>query len=198
MGHIGNATDDDWERYLEQLTECISRKKRNDILVIGTDTNSSMGTSCEKDDPIGTFGIAHMNESGRRFRSYLSMNNLCAMSTRFKKKEYATWMHPRSKQKHQIDHFLVNREMLYRILGTGITSCILDSDHQALSIKIRIMKRLRKKIVEPRQKLLQLDFSSLSEPMNRNNFCQNVINKLDVSLSPNCSELADAIKESSL
>ena len=134
-----------------------------------------MGTSNEKDDPIGVFGIAHINEYGRRFRSYLSMNNLCAMSTRFLKKEYATWIHPRRKQKHQIDHFLVNREMSHRIMDSGITSCLLDSDHQALSIKVRVMKRLRKRVImELRQKMFQLDLSGLSDSVNRNKFCHDV------------------------
>ena len=60
------------------------------------------------------------------------MNNLCAMSTCFMKREFATWIHPRSKRKHQIDHFLVNREMSHRIMDTGITTCLLDGDHRAL------------------------------------------------------------------
>ena len=195
---VGKATDSEWDNYLDQLTECISRKNSNDILIIGTDTNSSMGISNDKDDPIGTFGIAHVNESGKRFRSYLSMNNLYATSTRFKKKEFATWIHPRSKQKHQIDHFLVNREMSHRIMDTGITSCLLDSDHQALSIKVRVMKRLKRKvIIDPRQKMLRLDLSGLSKPANQKSFCEHVINKLE-NEPKNCNELADAVKKSSL
>ena len=170
---VGKATDGEWDNYFDQLTECISRKNRNDILIIGTDTNSSMGISNDKDDPIGAFGIDHVNESGKRFRTYLSMNDLYATSTRFKKKEFATWIHPRSKQKHQIDHFLVNREMSHRIMDTGITSCLLASDHQALSIKVKVMKRLKKKVViDPRQKMLQLDLSGLSESANQKSFCE--------------------------
>ena len=196
---VGTAPEDEWDNYLDKLTECISRKKQNDILVIGTDTNSSMGISNDKDDPVGSFGISHINESGRRFRSYLSMNNLSAMSTRFMKREFATWIHPRSKQKHQIDHFLVNREMSHRIMDTGITTCLLDSDHRAISIKVRVMKRLKKKsIIDPRQKMLKLNLTELSDSKKRNDFCQNVINRLDISHSPNYTELAEAVKESSL
>ena len=157
-----------------------------------------MGISNDKEDPIGAFGIAHVNESGKRFRSYLSMNDLYATSTRFKKKDFATWIHPRSKQKLQIDHFLVNREMSHRITDTGITSCLLDSDHQALSIKVKVMKRLKKKVViEPRQKMLRLDFSGLSDPANQKSFCEHVINKFENDPT-NYNELAEAVKESSL
>jgi len=80
-----------------------------------------MGFSLDKEDPFGVFGVSHVNDSGRRFRLYLSINNLSVMTTRFKKKEYATWIHLRSEKKHQIDHFIVNREMLHRVSDTGIT-----------------------------------------------------------------------------
>jgi len=113
---------------------------------------------------------------------YLTVSNLSVMTTRFKKKEYATWIHPRCKKKHQIDHFIVNREMSHRVSDTGITSCLLDSDHQALFIKVRVMKRLKKK-PEPHQKMLNLDLSELSN-YSRNNLCQTVIRKLDDSTSP--------------
>ena len=126
-----------------------------------------MGTSNDKDDPVGSFGLPHINESGRRFRSYLSVNNLNVMSTQFKKREFSTWIHPRSKQKHQIDHFLVNQEMSHRIIDAGITTCLLDSDHRAISIKVRIMKRLKKRTsIDPRIKMLKLDLSELSDPKN--------------------------------
>ena len=55
---VGNGPEGEWDNYLDKLTECISRKKSNDILVIGTDTNSSMGISCDKDDPVSCFGIS--------------------------------------------------------------------------------------------------------------------------------------------
>ena len=126
------------------------------------------------------------------------MNNLFAMSTHFMKKGYATWIHPRSKLKHQIDHFLVNREMCHRIIDTGITTCLLDSDHLALSIKVRIMRRLRKKVsIDPRQKMLKLDLTQLTDD-NKNELCHNIINKLENSQSPSYTELANAVKESRL
>jgi len=62
-----------------------------------------MGTraSAEVADPgsiqsVGRQGIDHVNESGRKFHSYLEMNNLVALTTYFRKKNYGTWMYPRS------------------------------------------------------------------------------------------------------
>ena len=168
------------------------KKNHEDILIIGTDTNSSMGLSLDEEDSIGKFSIPHVNDSGRRFRSYLSINNLSAMSTRFEKKEYATWIHPCGKKKHQIDHFLINKEMAYRVIDAGVTSPLLDSDHQALFVKIRVMKRLKKN-VEHRQKMIKLDFSTLSNPMNCNNFCEHIAGKLENMILP-YQDLSDAEK----
>ncbi|XP_066918828.1 uncharacterized protein [Clytia hemisphaerica] len=128
---VGNAPEDEWDLYFDQLSSCIAKKHHNDILLIGSDTNSSMGTSSENEDPVGNFGISHINNSGRRYRSYLSINNLSAMTSCFKKNEYGTWIHPRSKKPHQIDHFIVNQQMTHRVRDAGVTACLLDSDHRA-------------------------------------------------------------------
>ena len=84
---IGVASDIEWENFFDGLDECISKKKPKDILVIGSDTNSSMGcnTRLDKGYPIGKFGIDHVNDSGRRFSSYLSINHLLAVTTCFRK-----------------------------------------------------------------------------------------------------------------
>ena len=195
---VGNANESIWNDFLDRLTICISRKHKNDILVIGADTNSSMGHSDEiKNSPVGKFGNPHINESGRRFLSYLSINSLKVTTTTFKKNDYTTWVHPRSKKGHQIDHFITNTEMAHRITDSGITTPLIDSDHRAIFMKIRIMKRLHKKI-EPRQKVLCLDHAKLLENDTRERFCQSVSNKLNNLESPNYSNLAKAINDSSL
>ena len=47
---VGNAPNNVWDEYLENLTSCINRKRGGDILIIGSDCNSSIGCSVEKDD----------------------------------------------------------------------------------------------------------------------------------------------------
>ena len=37
---------------------------------------------------LGRYGIHHVNDSGRRFQSYLEMNNHIALTTYFQKKTY--------------------------------------------------------------------------------------------------------------
>ena len=71
---VGNAHESIWNDFLDRLNMCISRKHKTDILVIGADTNSSLGHSDEIDNgPLGKFGIPHINDSGRRLLSYLSI-----------------------------------------------------------------------------------------------------------------------------
>ena len=106
---VGNADQPIWEEYLRNLDNCINQKRTNDILVIGNDTNSSMG--CSNDNKgLGSFGISYVNEAGRCFVSYLAINNLIAATTCFIKKSYGTWIHHRSKNVHQIEHFLTRKQ----------------------------------------------------------------------------------------
>ena len=99
---VGNAEQGMCETFLDSLDKCLSRMERNEFLVIGVDTNSSMGVSVSDDHdqhlkPTGQFGAHHRNAAGERFASSLSISNMRAVTTLFKKKNYATWNHPRSK-----------------------------------------------------------------------------------------------------
>ena len=131
----------------------------------------------EIDSPLGCFGLNHTNESGLRFLTYLAINNLKVATTSFEKKHYATWIHPRSKKLHQIDHFIVNRKMFHRVIDAGLTPQLLDSDHYAIFMKLRIMKRLKKN-TQTRSRMLNLDYSIINNPQNRINFCEEVLNNI--------------------
>ena len=49
---IGSANKKLWDNFIEKLETCISRKHPNDILVIGCDTNSSIGTSYKRSTTV--------------------------------------------------------------------------------------------------------------------------------------------------
>ena len=136
---VGKAPENEWEDYFDKLTTCLRRKRNNDIIVIGTDCNSSMGCKSDReiDSPLGCFGLNHTNESGLRFLTYLAINNLRVTATSFKKNHYTTWIHSRSKKLHQIDHFMVNCEMFHRVIDVGLTPQLLDSYHFAIFIEAR-------------------------------------------------------------
>ncbi|XP_066933485.1 uncharacterized protein [Clytia hemisphaerica] len=64
---VGNAKQHVWDDFLERLELCIKRKRKNDVLILGCDTNSSMGTVLNNKDSntisIGKFGLPHRNRS---------------------------------------------------------------------------------------------------------------------------------------
>ena len=183
-----------WDDYIEQLEVCMLRKQHNDILVICSDTNSSMGVSAGgNNECIGTFGISHVNEAGRRMRTFLSINSLKACSTYFEKRNYGTWQHPRSKKMHQIDHIITTRSNFKCFTDTGITTPILDSDHRALRCKLRLACRLRKKS-DLRSKIICLDYKKLTDDNIAAEFRQSVCQ----SAGANFTDLTAAIQNASL
>ena len=190
---VGNSTIEEWDSYFDNLSICLSRKRADDILLIGCDCNSSMGINILNDgDSLGRYGLSYVNNSGKRFLTYISVNNLKAATTCFKKKRYATWIHPRSKNQHQIDHILINKEMFYRCIDAGIASPLLDSDHNATFICLRIMKRLKRK-GNFRDKLVRLDYTMLSEHDGKKLFNDEVEKQMNGIENPSYSDLSQAI-----
>ena len=135
-----------------------------------------------------------MNNSGRRFLNYLATNELIATSTCFQKRNYGTWQHPRSKKLHQIDHFIVTASACKSVLDTGITVPILDSDHCAIRCRLRVMSRLKRR-TEMRQKLIQLDYSTLHDNKTSATFCQAVVSNVNATDAFSYSTLASSIEK---
>ena len=181
---IGSSNQLHWDDFFDCIDICLSRMHHNDTLLIGCDTNSSMGTRTSPRESavgnmcsVGCHGISHVNESGRRFLSYLELNNLVTLTTYFQKKNYGTWMHPRSKNLHQIDHFLTRKTDFHRFKDAGVTSPLLDSDHRAIQCRLKVVCFLKKEVT-PRSKMLHLDHSKLQQDDEQLAFCKNVINEL--------------------
>ena len=148
---VGVGSQEVWDDFFATLDRCIERKKNQDLLFIGVDTNSSMGISCESSsNSVGRFGIEHVNDAGLRFKSYLATSNLCAVSTRFKKKSYVTWVHPRSKKGHQIDHVITCSNEAYRFVDSGAVAQLVDSDHLSVFGRMYIARHLGKKASQRR------------------------------------------------
>jgi len=122
---------------------------------------------------LGCFGLEYVNDAGRRFLSYLAINNMLAITTCFRKKRYATWVHPRSKLQHQIDHFFVKKDKSQFFTDACVTQPIIDTDHNAVLCKLHLINRLKKRS-NPRQRLLQYDYYGLKNREARETFCVKV------------------------
>ena len=141
---------------------CIIWKCKSDI-IIGTDANSSMGTdSGHSGGPSGYFGLNHVNESGKCFLSYLSINNL-AVVTFFKKNKYATGFTLVGKKDTE---FIINKEMLHCCIDVDITSKLLASDYCDIFLELWVMRYLKRK-TEPHEHILNLSNKKWSNPVIR-------------------------------
>jgi len=153
---VGAASQFEWDNFLNKLEQCIRRKPARDILLIGCDTNSSLGIQRREGDEkssVGRYGLPHKNNAGTRFQTFLEVNRLIAATTYFRKKNYATWSHPRSKLPHQIDHIITEKRDFFRLL---------HSDHKAVRCCLRLTEYFRKRTT-PRKKISRLDSNALSD-----------------------------------
>ena len=196
---IGNADQNLWDSFIEKLEICISRKLPNDILVIGCDTNSSVGSSNHRYNygtmrSVGPFSLPHRNRAGIRFNTYLEVNNLVAITTYFKKNTYTTWTHPRSKLPHQIDHIITQKNDFCRFIDTGAATPLIYNDHKAVMCKLRISAHLKKRPT-PREKLAKLNHDYLKNEDSKTLFCTSVLNELPINHRANYDELARAMQK---
>ena len=107
-----------------------------------------------------------------------------AITTYFRKRRYATWIHPRSKLGHQIDHFFVKKNKANLFTDAGVTQSFIDSDHQAVICKLRLIVKLKKSYV-PRQRLLQLNYNELKLEEVKDDFCHRVFESFNKQSNTN-------------
>ena len=197
---IGNTNQKPLDNFIEKLEIYISRKHPNDILVIGCNTNASIGTSYKRSNygsarSVGPFGLTQRNRAGVRFNTCLEVNNLVAVTTYYKKNNYTTWTHPRSKLPHQIDHIITQKNDICRFVDAGATAPLIYSDHKAVICKLRINAHLKKRST-PRQKLAKLNHYYLNNQDSKTLFCQSILNELPINHETNYKydELAHALE----
>ena len=169
---IGCSSQLEWDDFFAMLDVLTARKRAGDVLIIGIDSNSSLGVRSDATDddmqvdhrfsPVGKFGLSHVNDSGRRFHNYLATREFAAASTWFRKRSYGTWIHPRSGLQHQVDHFICEQSERKRITDCGSNRPLLGSDHRGVALRIDLSSRV-KKTSDARSTLLGRDYSFLCE-----------------------------------
>ena len=88
---------------------------------------------------IGHHGVGKINENGERLLELCCNRNLCVTNTYFqvKQKHRVSWMHPRSRQWHQLDLVITKRELLNSVRITrSYHSADCDTDHSLVLSKI--------------------------------------------------------------
>ena len=105
-----------------------------------------MGTrSHVQDRVLGPFGEDRVNSASRELHDLLDSKRLCSAATFFAKPVYGTWRHPRSKNRFQLDHVLIQQDIFSPVRDAGIyNQGTVESDHAPLQIKLRIARNLSK------------------------------------------------------
>ena len=121
----------------EPIASAISRREHGDVLLICADANANIGRGnldgFGEYTAVGPYGINHLNDAGRRLRSFLSVNNMVSLSSFFKKKYYGTWQHPATS-----DHFFTSQSDLKSFSdANGCSGQLIDSDHRAIKCSLR-------------------------------------------------------------
>ena len=127
-----DASAMEWDTYYSAFAAAIARMPRGYVLVVCTDANASIGRGTldlssnlaatalsARNDVVGPFGLDHINASGHRLRSFLELHQLASLASFFRKPHYGTWLHPRSKRLHQLDHIFTSRHDVFRFTDAG-------------------------------------------------------------------------------
>jgi exonuclease III len=144
----------DHDEYEENLECCVASCPKTAVLIIGSDANASIGVRSrhdqQKDDRVcGPFGIDKTNAAGQRLRGFMGRHELCATTTFFRRSPrgrhtttHDTWINPRNKNPHQIDHFIIRQKDLKRVRNAGACSWGMESDHRAILMKLEVVRSI--------------------------------------------------------
>ena len=90
-------TDDDTDKFYEDLQSVITTVKDKDPLIIMGDFNAKVGKGPQKDSGLGPFGLGNRNERGERLLTFCKTNNLTITNSQFMnhpRRKY-TWISPK-------------------------------------------------------------------------------------------------------
>ena len=175
--------------YYEGFSRLLARARPGDIVVCGVDANASIGRGRlgQLDDgerqqagAVGAFGLEHVNQAGRRLRTFLESHQLASLASFYGKAHYSTWQHPRTHRGYQLDHLLVSCSDRRRFADAG--SCpfqLIASDHRAVGGRMRFATSLQRR-PDPRADMLRPDYSALSSPAGQEAFARDVLARLGV------------------
>lgn len=140
-----NATEEDKDRFYQNLDEILHKVPRKDKIVLLGDFNARVGKDSDIwDRIIGKHGVGKMNANGLRLLTLCAAHDLTITNTVFQQKDkYKTsWMHPRSKHWHLIDYVIVRRKDLKDVLHTrAMRGADCWTDHRLIRSKLRLTVR---------------------------------------------------------
>ena len=136
------SSSDAKDAFYSQLDKVIKHIPKNEALILLGDFNARVGNDQDSwPYCLGHFGVGKCNENGQRLLELCTHHHLCITNTFFDVKLHHrfSWMHPRSKNWHQLDLIVSRRENLNNIRITrAYHSAYCDTDHSLVCTKVQL------------------------------------------------------------
>ena len=140
-----NSSAEVKDRFYSELDELIGQMPQTQDLYLLGDFNARVGAeysiwpTC-----LGHHGVGKMNENGQRLLELCCSQNLCITNTFFyhKEKHRVSWMHPRSRQWHQLDLVITRRRCINDVHSTrSYHSADCNTDHALIISKVALQPK---------------------------------------------------------
>ena len=149
-------TQEEKEQFYEKLGDCLDMAKNDNTIILGY-FNARVGKDWKLwPSVIGKHGLGKMNSNGIMLLEFCTRFQLSIMGTMFQLKNRlkSTWQHLRSKNWHQLDHVIANKEAKQHITVTKVNlTADCFTDHKLLVCKCRFSIKPKKKGAKPPKKL---------------------------------------------
>jgi len=115
------ACSEEQDEFYQLLSESLSPIPKGNDSVLAGDFNARVGAEYDQwTGALGPHDLGKMNENGQRLLELCTNYNLALTITFFagSLNSKVTWMHPRSRRWHQLDHIVVRRRQLNSVKDT--------------------------------------------------------------------------------
>ena len=144
------------DAFYNRLDEILRRIPNNDKILLMGDFNARVGSNhLAWEGVLGRNGVGSCNANGHRLLTLCAEHQLTITNTRFQLEEIykTTWMHPRSKMWHQLDHIMVKQRDFSDVKLTRVMrGACGDTDHRLVGsqLTMKLRSRPRGRATNPR------------------------------------------------
>ena len=148
------------EQCRQELEEKLQRTRRDDIIVIEGDHNSSVGPwEGENWRPgvCGNYGLGITNEAGKDLLNWCQLNGLSWINSFKNFKDRGTWYSKKWKKWYELDGFIVKQDQRRKMGQMTVIKEDSFSDHRPIAIILRCQIKEIKSRGATKTKKLELD-----------------------------------------
>ena len=150
------ATDEEMERFYQDLSQAVKQVLKGDILLVMGDFNAKVGRRepSAVSSAVGLYGLGKTNEAGEQLEDFCLEHELALANTMFKQRPRRLYIctSPDGNTRNQIDYISIAQRW-----KTGLMNCRTypgadcDTEHQLLmaTLKVRLGKRHRQHSIPP-------------------------------------------------